>query len=55
MSLFTAAGIMVGALNKFMIFSGVIIEESLTDKSVLGDVKIVKTNVEPVTEEHKTP
>jgi hypothetical protein len=38
-----------------MNFTGVIIEESLTDKSMLDDVKIVKTNVEPVTEEHKTP
>lgn len=38
-----------------MNFTGVIIEESLTDKSVLNDVKIIKTNVELVTEEHKTP
>jgi len=38
-----------------MNFTGVIIEESLTDKSVLGDVKIVSTKVEPVTNEHKTP
>lgn len=38
-----------------MDFNGVIIEESLTDKSVLNDVKIVSTKVEPVTDEHKTP
>ena len=38
-----------------MNFSGVIIEESLTDKSVLDDVKIIKTEIEPVTDEHKTP
>lgn len=38
-----------------MNFSGVIIEESLTDKSVLDDVKIVSTEIEPITEEHKTP
>lgn len=38
-----------------MNFTGVIIEESLTDKAVLNDVKIVSTKVEPVTEEHKTP
>ena len=38
-----------------MNFSGVIIEESLTDKSVLDDVKIMKTEIEPVTDEHKTP
>lgn len=38
-----------------MAFSGVIIEESLTDNSVLNDVNIVSTKVEPVTEKHKTP
>jgi hypothetical protein len=38
-----------------MNFTGVIVEESLMDKSVLGDVKIVSTKVEPVTDEHKTP
>lgn len=38
-----------------MTFSGVIIEESLTDKSVLEDVNIVSTKVEPVTEHHRTP
>lgn len=38
-----------------MNFGGVIIEESLIDTSVLKDVKIVSTKVEPVTEHHKTP
>lgn len=38
-----------------MAFSGVIIEESLTDDSLLKDVEIVSTKVEPVTEHHKTP
>ncbi len=38
-----------------MNFTGVIIEESLKDKSVLGDVKILSTEIEPATEEHKTP
>lgn len=38
-----------------MAFSGVIIEESLTDNSVLQDVKIISTKVEPVTVHHKTP
>lgn len=35
-------------------FIGVIIEESLTDNSVLKDVRIVSTKVERVTEKHKT-
>ncbi len=38
-----------------MNFKGVIIEESLKDKSVLKDVKILKTQVEEVTSKHKTP
>lgn len=38
-----------------MNFEGVIIEESLEDKNVLKKVKIIKTEVEEVTEEHKTP
>lgn len=38
-----------------MNFKGVIIEESLGDKSVLLDIKIVGTKVEDVTESHKTP
>lgn len=40
---------------KIMKYQGVIIEESLSDKSVLNHVKILSTKVEPVTEEHKTP
>ncbi len=38
-----------------MDYRGVIIEESLDDKSALKNVKIVSTKVERVTEEHKTP
>lgn len=38
-----------------MKFTGVIIEESLADKSVLSKVIIEKTKVELVTEKHKTP
>ena len=38
-----------------MHFTGVIIEESLEDVSVLRDVKIVSTEVKQVTEKYKTP
>lgn len=38
-----------------MAFEGVIIEESLADKTVLRNVTIIKTDVEQVTESHKTP
>jgi len=38
-----------------MNYTGVIIEESLEDKRVLKEVKIIATKTEPVTEEHKTP
>mgnify|MGYP001595781828 CR=1 FL=1 len=38
-----------------MNYKGVIIEESLEDKDILTDVKILETKVEEVTEEHKTP
>ena len=38
-----------------MNYKGVIIEESLEDKSVLDEVKIVSTKVEKVTEKHRTP
>lgn len=38
-----------------MLYRGVIIEESLGDKSILQTLKIIETKVEPVTEEHKTP
>ncbi len=37
-----------------MNFKGTIIEESLADKSVLDNVKILSTKIEPVTDEHKT-
>lgn len=36
-------------------FEGVIIEESLTKKDVLKHVKILRTEIEQVTPEHKTP
>jgi len=36
-------------------YKGVIIEESLSDKSVLSKIKIVSTEVEEVNDEHKTP
>ena len=36
-------------------FVGVIIEESLEDAGVLKKIKIVKTEIEAVTEKHKTP
>lgn len=38
-----------------MNYTGVIIEESLEDRTVLNNVKIVKTDVEQVTKRHKTP
>jgi hypothetical protein len=38
-----------------MNYTGIIIEESLMDKSILDEVNIVKTEIEPVTEGHKTP
>ncbi len=38
-----------------MTYQGVIIEESLGDKAVLGGVKIIKTKVSPTTEKHRTP
>src|SRR3989344_4705546 len=38
-----------------MIYQGVIIKESLENKNVLRNVKIVKTKVEKVTDKHKTP
>lgn len=38
-----------------MNYQGIIIEESLEKKEILGKIKILKTEVEPVTEEHKTP
>jgi len=38
-----------------MNFKGVVIEESLEDKKILKNLNILKTNVEKVTERHKTP
>jgi len=38
-----------------MNYNGVIIEESLGNKDILKDVKILETKVEEVTQEHKTP
>lgn len=38
-----------------MNYDGVIIEESLSDKSILSEVKILKTKIEQVVEKHKTP
>ena len=38
-----------------MSYKGVIIEESLENKDVLKDVKVLNTEIEMVTEEHKTP
>jgi hypothetical protein len=36
-------------------YKGVIIEESLEDKSILDEIKILNTKVVKVTEKHKTP
>lgn len=38
-----------------MNYIGTIIEESLTDKCVLTDVKILSTHISKVTEKHQTP
>ncbi len=38
-----------------MNYKGVIIEESLQDASVIKDVNVLETKVEPITPEHKTP
>lgn len=38
-----------------MQYKGVIIEESLVNKSVLSKIKIESTKIEPITPEHKTP
>ncbi|MDD2548213.1 MAG: hypothetical protein PHO04_01880 [Candidatus Pacebacteria bacterium] len=38
-----------------MNYKGIIIEESLENKDVLQDVKIISTEIEEVVEEHKTP
>lgn len=36
-------------------YIGVIIEESLVDRSILDDIRMISTKVEAVTERHKTP
>ena len=36
-------------------YRGAIIEESLEDRSILGELKILETEVEQVTDRHKTP
>jgi len=41
--------------NILMNYKGVIIEESLDNKDVLKNVSVLKTEIETVTEEHKTP
>ena len=38
-----------------MDYRGVVIEESLADKTILSRLKIVSTEVEPVTPEYETP
>jgi hypothetical protein len=38
-----------------MVLKGVIIEESLNDKSILKEFKIIKTDIEKVTDKHRTP
>ena len=38
-----------------MNYKGVIIEESLENKDIFKDVKILETKIEEVIEEHKTP
>ena len=38
-----------------MNYTGIIIEESLRDTSVLNEVTILETKVEPITPEHMTP
>jgi hypothetical protein len=38
-----------------MNYKGVIIEESLEDSSLLKELTVLETKVEPITPEHKTP
>jgi hypothetical protein len=38
-----------------MNYKGVIIEESLQDASVIKELKVLETKIEPITPEHKTP
>ena len=37
------------------LWCGVVIEESIEDKSILKEVKIIKKKIEQITPEHKTP
>lgn len=48
-------GIKLSAGREKNNYKGVIIEESLEDKSVLKEIKIISTEVEEVIEKHKTP
>lgn len=41
-------------IKSYVYYRGVIIEESLSDKAILNQVRILSTKVEPVTEKHKT-
>jgi hypothetical protein len=38
-----------------MSYEGIVIEESLEDRSVLRRMQVLSTSVEPVTEDHHTP
>jgi hypothetical protein len=38
-----------------MEYEGVIIEESLENKDILKDLRIISTKVKPISEDHKTP
>lgn len=46
---------MGGVKKVAMNYQGVIIEESLKDKSILKELKVLKIDVEKVTKEHNTP
>ena len=43
------------SIRTIMNYQGVIIEESLENKDILRDVDVLETNIEEVTEKHKTP
>ncbi len=43
------------ARGAVMPYAGVVIEESLGDTSILQELKITSTRIEPVTERHRTP
>lgn len=42
-------------MKSYMNYKGVIIEESLKNTSLLKNVGILETKVEPITPKHKTP